>query len=281
MQYRVLLLAVTCWSGSCQKPSSPAVAENPSSGPTTSQPSGAEQTNATTITTSGAKAVLDFHSGRVSIWHLEGVRFAVVYPYALRLREPGERGRVDLGLVHSGYTRPDPDGRTALLSGTLCLAPMLPTPEELNVVSSRGASITIARFVRSELSLDVRLALDVGQEARIRDSLRLPRHLELGASVPFQIRFTGVEGVQLYQWLTDRSSALEFVASGSAAGVVGLESHHRSQALGGRDSDQLDVTVPVDLSCSPGAALVTGPNYVKDLSGQGSGLEALAAPLRK
>ncbi len=113
-------------------------------------------------------------------------------------------GRALLSLVHSGYSDADPDGKSALLSVTLTSKAVTLTNAEVQQLKDEGIIIGLGNLVLPTPTiaiLDVQLRSNLKEEARIRKLLNLPQTIQIQSKVPIQIRWKGVPGKTLYDWL--------------------------------------------------------------------------------
>jgi hypothetical protein len=160
--------------------------------------------------------VSDFQ-GRVLEWDTDRSRIAIEQPLALRFHSDSQG--LSVTLVHSGYTQEDPDGKFAILSVS---------SESFNnpLVQSEKTALAQQGFVfqtgisldsANHLSVDVELPDNAIEESRIRGAVGLPVPVSAGATFPLQVRWTGVDGATLYNWLTDPQKGLSIVLRASTS----------------------------------------------------------------
>lgn len=119
------------------------------------------------------------------------------FPLALSLRRETPAGRFSIGLVHLGYSAPDPDGKSATL--TFAIQPAVPP-------SPPGTTDLPVRVVNlSSTTIDISLDANPAEEARLRSILKLPRPVQVASSSVFQVKWRGVDGEMLYNWLVSQS----------------------------------------------------------------------------
>jgi hypothetical protein len=173
--------------------------------------------------------------GRLLAWTAGPVRYAVGLPVVPAVA-PGPGGGDALGLIHSGYSRPDPDGKNAVLNVTLQISRAALTPEERE--TARKAGLTFDDAVRlaepQAWWLDVALPADAAEEGRLREALQWPRKVAAGDRIPVSIRWTGVPGRRVFGWLTDSAAGLRFVLRPDdprASGLTILREVRRTASL--------------------------------------------------
>lgn len=127
-------------------------------------------------------------------------------PTELRVQLAGDiQGKPMAGLVHSGYTAEDPDGRNALLTVTLSIS-WRPIDAAKPVVE-----------LPNEFTVDVAVPGDKDLEQKLKTNLRLPQEIKgKTISYPLQMRLAGLEGKRLRELLTDKERGLTIVVSGIA-----------------------------------------------------------------
>jgi len=154
------------------------------------------------ISTSKASSIpdlfyLDADKTRLE-WVLPGGIASTEFPFALQIARVSNEGKYSIGFTHLGYSEHDPDGKAA--SFTITLRPSVPKsigPSSL----VGGIGFELVDFQATEL--DVTLKADPVEEKRLRAALKLPRQIEkVDASLPYQIKWKGVDGVKIHSWLT-------------------------------------------------------------------------------
>jgi hypothetical protein len=265
------------------------------------------------------------------------------YPLALVLEKTSGSQRFVIGFSHLGYTVTDPDGRYATL--TMAIKPSLVAA----IDPAMNASET-GIFVRSFVprSIDLSLEGDAVEEKRLRSLLKLPSNVGSAATMPYQVRWKGVDGDSLYSWLTaanglrwklagvlsvrlssvetsrlnlscleswwskrvglsrtaeveapaflimtdiELAGCFETESLGRVSKMVNKEFRDQfiGKLLGAKTTfdaiskagtstktlTQSDVEIPISLSFAPGRFLAENASYVKDLSGNSKGLEAI------
>jgi hypothetical protein len=114
-------------------------------------------------------------------------------------------GAPSAGLIHSGYSAPDPDGKVVLLNLTVAVGAFALSPSEKQSLLQKGYLSGEANYTGRDgkpILLDISLPSNPIEEARLRRVLKLPRIIQAGSSVPLQIRWEGRDGREIYGWLT-------------------------------------------------------------------------------
>jgi hypothetical protein len=140
---------------------------------------------------------------RVFVWRRDGL-WGIEQPKVVSIGT-SSAGIPTLGLVHSGYTAEDPCGKNAILTGTLKATNKPLSSDEKARLAKIGIKFgtQISLPVGSDWWLDVSLPLDPGEELRLRKELKLPRKMTATElEQPFSIRWEGIQGKKLYEWLT-------------------------------------------------------------------------------
>lgn len=149
----------------------------------------------TSALTSGMAAVkkidpLHFDDGKkVVIWDGMGI---LPYPLYLDATKAND-GKLALGFSHLGYSEPDPDGRVATLSFAII--------PQLKAARTSTDIIHVVSFKPD--FIDISLPMAPVEEQRLRAALQMPRKITGQASLPFQVKWKGVDGNDLYEWLTN------------------------------------------------------------------------------
>ncbi len=159
-----------------------------------------------------APNLLDFDGEKLRLeWRLPGGIVGTEFPLALPIARIANEGKHSIGFSHLGYSEQDPDGKAASL--TITLRPAVPkSVSPSNSVG--GVGFEFIAFQATEL--DVTLMADPIEEQRIRDALKLPRSIsQLDVSIPFQIKWKGVDGAKLHSWLT-KPDGLQWTLAGVA-----------------------------------------------------------------
>ncbi|GLI97044.1 hypothetical protein Sbs19_08620 [Sphingobium sp. BS19] len=137
--------------------------------------------------------------------------FYVPVPLAAVISD-GLQGVPAAGLVHSGYSVIDPDGKVAVLSLTIVARRPNITAAEDQMLLQKGYLSGAGNYTgnTSTVSMDVSLVSNPAEEARLRKLLKLPKVIQAGASLPLQIRWESRDGREIYNWLT-KPDGLKFV----------------------------------------------------------------------
>lgn len=153
---------------------------------------------------------LDPQNARLE-WRLPGGIAGTDFPLSLPIYRISNEARYSIGFSHLGYSEPDPDGKAASL--TITLRPNIPKASNPSSLVG-GISFEVLEFQTAEL--DITLKADPVEEQRLRTSLKLPRLIaQLDASIPYQIKWKGVDGGQLYSWFT-KQDGIRWTISGVA-----------------------------------------------------------------
>lgn len=157
-------------------------------------------------------------NGRVILWDLGGKKYAIEQQFSLRIRIAATN-KLALGFFHNGYTSEDPAGKAALMIVTLEMFKSPLSIEERAQIQHQGALFDEAfqLYQSSTWDINVELPADTNEENRIRMAANLPLKITPGANLPLQIRWDGVEGKTLFQWLTDPDSGLRIVLTSEAS----------------------------------------------------------------
>lgn len=163
-------------------------------------------------------AVLPDTLGRLIVWRVGDVQYGAVQPATASVAKVPGSERLVLGLIHSGYSGEDPDGKNAILTFTVLLKQKPITDDDKAIFLKRGVKPKEDLLVRNPkfTQIDILLRADLIEEKRIRAELKLPRTIgDEGGNQPFSIRWKGVVGETLYKWLTDPVDGLKVVYKGS------------------------------------------------------------------
>jgi hypothetical protein len=163
--------------------------------------------------------------------------------------QPGGAG---VGLVHSGYSGGDPDGKTVVLTLSLA-AKLVEVPEDGPPLPTVEGDLES----QDDWLLDLAIPSAPDEAERLRASAKLPRPVgELSTTQLVSLRWTNVDGKTLYLWLTDKETGLRFY-------------YVRKNA---------NEPLPNVPFYTPGKDLLSGESIIKDLSsGIKSSLDALRA----
>jgi hypothetical protein len=158
--------------------------------------------------------------GRVLVWQIGDQKYALQQPVGIQISSD-EHAIPRLGLVHSGYTAQDPDGKTALLNVTV--ETVKKPLQSTEIDSLRASGMTMDGPVQLQYGpwiLDVSLGDDKSEERRIRDRIGFPRQITPGlSSIPIQVRWENISGDQLYRWLTDSKVGFKVILRSNANGI--------------------------------------------------------------
>lgn len=153
---------------------------------------------------------LDIDKSRLE-WRLPNGTAGTGFPLSLQIYRVSKEAKYSIGFSHLGYSEKDPDGKAASL--TITLRPFIPKNANPSSLVD-GIGFEFLEFQATEL--DVTLKTDSAEEQRLKAALKLPRPIaELDASIPYQIKWKGVDGDQLHSWLT-KSDGLRWIISGVA-----------------------------------------------------------------
>jgi len=160
-----------------------------------------------------APYLFDFDSENLRLeWRLPGGIVGTEFPLVLPIARIANEGKYSIGFSHLGYSEQDPDGMAASL--TITFRPVVPkSVSPSNSVG--GVSFEFVAFQATEL--DISLMADTIEEKRIREALTLPRPIphQMEVSIPFQIKWKGVDGAKLHSWLT-KPDGLRWTLAGVA-----------------------------------------------------------------
>jgi hypothetical protein len=165
--------------------------------------------------------ILPGWQGRVLEWHLGKLKIAVEQPVGFRMH--ADDSTLALGLVHTGYTASDPDGKNAILTANVETYLGHLTPGEIQTLGQQGLTIEsdLPVLPSGEWLIDIKLPSNSAEESRIRSSTGLPATVAAGgATLPVQIRWKGVDGSALYDWLTNQEAGLSLVLSGTVSATT-------------------------------------------------------------
>ena len=152
--------------------------------------------------------------GRVQLWTLPTGDIPVFQPRSLvpASKSTPNGPMPQLSLVHSGYTGSDPDGKSALLSGILYIPSVPLSQEEGAALKSAGIKLEEIREVTDPTgwTVDLEIPSNPAEAQRIRNLLGWPLAVGSG-TFSFSIKWTALEGEQLYKLLIDIDDGLRIV----------------------------------------------------------------------
>ena len=161
-------------------------------------------------------------SNRVVLVNIGKIKTAIPFPYVLRLVTKASPGSAATGLVHSGYTDDDPDGKSVLLNCAVQVAPAEIFTAEREELLKAGYSISKGAEIRIEgYKLEISLKRDKSEESRLKQTIALPQITVPGSGViPIQIMWKGYEGKKIYDYLTAADGQLKILLSANACVVI-------------------------------------------------------------
>lgn len=154
----------------------------------------------------------DRFDGRALVLKIGKSEYFFEAPLALSVADQGST-TPKIGLVHSGYTVTDPDGKLAMLTVTLQLSKGILVNSEKDALLREGALSVSPQYSMSlsdRVELDLTLPDDQAEETRLRSQLGFPKQIiGKNSSIPIQLQWKDVDGKTLYGWLTS-ASGLKF-----------------------------------------------------------------------
>lgn len=161
----------------------------------------------------GTSIVSTSDDGRTILIQLANQKYFAEAPLNLGAQTQGLVAKI--GLVHSGYSTSDPDGKSAILTLTLTQARQPLSPVEEAALMAQGYGKLGVGYVTGqakEIILDISLPNNMVEESRIRGLLGLPRTIaNPGSLFPVQIKWSNVPGKTLYAWLAGKGSLTFFI----------------------------------------------------------------------
>jgi hypothetical protein len=156
-------------------------------------------------------------NGRAYYWALSGDNKLLTQPIMIGIASTAAAGgspHLQLGFKHSGYSGPDEDGKNALLTVSVETESEPLTDSQKSALVSQGYDEDDAVGMQNAGSwtLDVSLASDPVEEARIRQVLGLPITTSaIGTVVPLSVKWSGIDGSKLFDWLTNNNNGLQII----------------------------------------------------------------------
>jgi hypothetical protein len=179
----------------------------------------------------------DLPAGTIGIWKRGDKTVPIKFDGTFAIaKSPFDKNKLAVGVVHSGYTGRDPDGKSVLLNVTLQSSGSWKTAK-VDEKAEGGEGPEVLYIDPSTVAIDIRLPDDPAEEKRLKRELKLPRKLA-GGDIPISIKWIGVGGKTIHRWLTDADKGLQFVFT--TDGKPGLEAVWRETHQAKIDVNKLD-----------------------------------------